>query len=86
MFLFSMNSKINDNRIIRANNLHEIQTFVDSYHSVHMDMRGHTGGVSTFCIGCFTAKSSKQKMNLIGSDESEVKLNIRYLPYNILYE
>ena len=33
-----------------------MQTYVDLYHVVHMDMRGHTGGVSNFGIGVLTAK------------------------------
>ena len=48
--LFFINRKIDDKRITGANNLHEIQTYVDLYHALHMDTRGHIGGVSTFVM------------------------------------
>ena len=66
-----MNSKIDDYRIIATNNLHEMQTYVDSYHTVHKYMREYTGGVSNFGREVLMATSSKQKMNLISSNESE---------------
>ena len=51
-----------------------------------MDMRGHTGGVSSLNIGVLTAKSNKQKTNPRSFNESEVIGNSGYLPYNIWYE
>ena len=61
--LYFMNQIIYDKRIIRTNNLQEIQTYFDSSYAAHMDIRGHTGGVSTFGIGVLTANLSKHKMN-----------------------
>ena len=81
-----MNKTINDKRIIGANDIQGMQTYVDSSHAVHMDMRGHRGGVSNFGIGVFTAKPSKQNMNLRISNESGLIGNSEYLMYNILYE
>ena len=81
-----MNKAIDDKRITRGNYLQEIQTYVDFSHAVHMDMRGHTGGVSTFGKGFLAAKSIKHNMNSISSNESEVTGNSEYLPYNIWYE
>ena len=60
-----MNQTIIAKRIIGENNLQEMQTCANSYHVVHKDMMGHTGVVSTFCIGVLTTKSSKQNMNSI---------------------
>ena len=80
------NTTIENESIIGANILHEMQTYVYSYNSVHMDMKGHTGGVSTFDIGVLTANSSKHKMNSRISNKPEVIVNIKYLPYNIWYE
>ena len=57
-----MNQKIKDKRIMGEKDLQEMQTYVDLSHEVHMEMRGHTRGVSTFGIGILTDKSSKQKM------------------------
>ena len=65
-----MNHTINDNIIVRANDLQEIQPYVYLSRAVHMDMRGHMVGVSTFDIGFLADKLSKQKMNSINSNES----------------
>ena len=51
-----MNQKIDNENIIGANNLHEMQTCFNAYHAVHMDMGGHTGGISTFGIFILTSK------------------------------
>ena len=67
-----MNRTINDKRIIGANNLHEIQTYVNSSHDVHMDVRGNTGGFSIFGIRVLKDRSSKQELNSRSSNESEV--------------
>ena len=64
-----MNSKIDDYRIIATNNLHEMQTYVDSDYAAHMEIRGHKRGVSIFGVDFLTAKSSKQKNNFISSNE-----------------
>ena len=74
---------IDDNRIIGADRLDVMTTFVDSSHAVHPNMRGHTGGVITFGTGVINTKSSKQKMNTRSSNEAEVVGNSEYLPTNI---
>ena len=51
-----MNQKINGKIIIGANDIQEIQTYVDLSHAVHMEMRVYKGGVSTFGIGVLTSK------------------------------
>ena len=51
-----------------------------------MDMRLHTGGVSTFGNGVLKANSSEQKMKPRSSNESDVIGYSEYLPYNISYE
>ena len=81
-----MNHKIDDKIIMGGNNLQEIQNYVNFSHVVHMYMRGHKVGVSTFGIGVLTDNSVKQKMNSRSSNESEVIVNSEYLPYNIWYE
>lgn len=77
---------IDDERIIGADDLTRMQTFIDSLHAVHEDMRGHTGGAITFGTGIINSKSSKQKMNSRSSNETEVIGNSEYLPYNIWFE
>ena len=81
-----MNQTIDDEIITGKNNLHEMQKYVNSYLAVHLDMRGHTGGVCIFGIGFLKAKSSKQKINSISSNELEVIGNSKYLTYKIWYE
>ena len=77
---------INDTRIIGADNLDELQTYIDSSHAVHVDMRGHTGGAMTMGTGIIHGKGSKQKMNSRSSTETEVIGNSEYLPYPIWFE
>jgi hypothetical protein len=77
---------IDDERLIGADDLHNMQTFIDSSHAVHDDMRGHNGGTITFGTGVLNVKSSKQKMNSRSSNETEVIGNSEYLPYNIWFD
>ena len=46
-------------------------------------MRGHTGGVMSYGTGIIHAKSSKQKINVKSSTESELVGGSKYCPYNI---
>ena len=77
---------VEDVRIIGADSLVDMLTFIDSAHAVHPDMRGHTGGATTFGTGIIDQKSSKQKMNSRSSTETEVIGNSEYLPKNIYFE
>ena len=77
---------IDDVRVIGADSLYEMFTFIDSAHSVHPNMRGHTGGMTTFGTGIIDQKSSKQKMNTRSSTETEVVGTSEYLPKNIYFE
>jgi len=77
---------IDDERIIGADKLDEMETFVDSSHAVHPDMRGHTGGLVSLGTGILAPKCSKQKMNSRSTNETEVIGNSEFLPYNIWYD
>ena len=77
---------IDNERIMGADNLTEMLTFVDAAHSVQPNMRGHTGGCITFGTGVVNMKASKQKMNMRSSTETEVVGTSDYLPKNIFYE
>ena len=46
-------------------------------------MRGHTGGAMLMGYGVIHAKSSKQKINVKISTESEVIGVSEYIPYNL---
>ncbi len=80
-----VNQTIDDPRIIGADDLAELSTYVDASHAVHMDMRGHTGGVITMGTGVLHGRGSKQKMNSRSSNETEVIGNSEYLPFNIWF-
>ena len=67
-----VNQTIEKVRIIGSDDLLKMQTFIDSSHAVHEDMKGHTGGTITFGTGVVSVKLSKQKMNSRSSNETEV--------------
>ena len=59
-------------RVIGANGLEVLQTWVDALYTIHLDMKGHTGGVMSMGRGVIQGKASKQKLNTKSSTESEV--------------
>jgi len=63
-----------------ADNLSNLQIWVDASFAVHPDMKSHTGGVMSFGRGAVFAKSSKQKLNTKSSTEAEVVGVSDYLP------
>ena len=63
-----------------------MQTFIDSSHAVHEDMKCHIGGTITFGTGVLSVKSVKQNMNSRSSNETEVIGNSEYLPFNIWFQ
>ena len=46
--------------------------YVNSSHTTHPDMRGHTGGSFTMGVGTIYARSTKQKLNTKSSTETEL--------------
>ena len=81
-----INHTINDTRVFGADNLNHLDTFIDSSHAVHMNMRGHTGGAMSMGTGIVHGKGSAQKMNSRSSTETELIGNSEYLPYSIWVE
>jgi hypothetical protein len=75
-----------DVRIIGADDLLNMIVMIDSAHAVHDDMRGHTGGVTSFGTGVVDQKSSKQKMNTRSSTETEHVGTSEYLPKPVFFE
>jgi hypothetical protein len=59
-------------RIMRADNLNMIKWYIDAAHTVHADLKGHTGGALTLGKGAITTKSNKQKLNTRSSTETEI--------------
>ena len=53
--------------------LQEIKIWVDAAFAVHMDMKGHTGGLVSMGRGAIMCKKSrKQKLNVLSSTECEL--------------
>ena len=75
-----------DVRIIGADDLLQMIVLIDSAHAVHDNMRGHTGGITTFGTGLVDQKSSKQKMNTRSSTETEHIGTSEYLPKAVFFE
>ena len=63
---------LDDKRIIGANGLSSLQTWIDAAYAVHPNMRSHTGGCMSLGVGTLHAKSSKQKLNNKSSTEAEL--------------
>jgi hypothetical protein len=76
---------IDDRRILGADSLDTLYTWVDASHAVHMNMRGHTGGIISMGTGMLHCKSSTQKINTKSTTESELVGVSEYLPYDIWY-
>jgi hypothetical protein len=70
-------------RIIGANGMEVMQTWVDASYAVHHDMKGHTGGMISMGHGVIHSKSSKQKINTKSSTESEVVGASDYIPWTL---
>jgi hypothetical protein len=59
-------------RTMKADQLSIIKWYVDAAHTVHEDLKGHTGSAMTLGKGAITAKSTKQKLNTRSSTETEI--------------
>ena len=77
---------VDDVRIIGADDLLNMIVMIDSAHAVHENMRGHTGGITSFGTGVINQKSSKQRMNTRSSTETEHVGTSEYLPKPIFFE
>lgn len=73
----------NDVRVIGAENLNSLYTWIDAACAVHPNMRSHTGGTMSFGVGTLHSRSSKQKLNTKILTEAEVVGLSKYLPYNL---
>ena len=67
-----LEATIEDVRIIGANSLEQIFTWIDASYAVHMNMQGHTGGAISMGYGVIHARAGKQKINTKRSTESEL--------------
>ena len=63
---------MNDDRVIGADSLEVLHTWIDASYAVHQDMKGQTGGAMSLGTGLIHLQSSKQKINAKSSTESEI--------------
>ena len=63
-----------------ADSLNRVHSWVDASYAVHPDMKSHTGGITSFGLGGFMGKSTKQKLNTKSSTEAELIGASYYLP------
>ena len=85
--LHFLQSRIDDERVLAADSLTELFTWVDASYAVHDNMKSHTVGAMSFGRGVFGTKSTKQKLNTKSSSEYEVVSSVSdYLPSNIWTE
>ena len=78
-----LHGTLNMPRIIGANGMKVLQTWVDASYAIHHDMRGHIGGVMSMGRGIVQGKASKQKLNTKSSTESEVVSASDYIPWTV---
>ena len=78
-----MQCTLYDKRIIGADSLTSIYTWIDGAYAIHPNMRSHTGGCMSLGLGTLHARSSKQNLNTKSSTEAEVVGMSEYTPYNI---
>jgi hypothetical protein len=78
-----LNGSLDEFRVIGADDLEKMMTWVDASYAVHRDMKSHTGGVVSFGTGAIMSKSSKQKLNTKSSTEAELVGASDYLPHAI---
>ena len=84
--LHFLQSTIDEERVLGANSLTHLYTWVDAAYAVHDDCKSHTGGAMSFGRGVFGTKSTKQKLNTKSSTEAEVVGVSDFLTSNIWTE
>ena len=72
-----------DIRLIGAESLTDVYTWIDAAYAVHDNMRSHMGGAISMGYGMLTAKSAMEKLNTKSSTEAELVGVSEYLPYNL---
>ena len=76
-----LNGTMEMTRKIGADDLSKMKAWANASYAVHDNMRGHTGGVTSFGTGATHHKSGKQKLNAKSSTETAVTGTSDYLPW-----
>ena len=78
-----LNGTLEDELVLGAENIQFLLSYVDASFAVHLDMKSHTGGATTFGRGIIILKSTKQKLNTRSSTDAEIVGALDYLPDTI---
>ena len=74
---------IDDKRIIEADSLTYVYTWIDAAYAIHSDKRSHNGGSIYMRHGVLHKKESVQRLNTKISREAQVVGMSEYLPYSL---
>ena len=74
---------LSDKKYIRVDGMGLMRTYVDAAYAVHLDMRGHSGGIVSLGRGVVQSKSSKQKLNAKSSTEAELIAASNFIPWTV---
>ena len=72
-----------DKRIMGADDILKLETWIDASYATHENMRGHTGGAMSFGWGLVHEKATMQKLNTKSSTETEVVAVSEYVPHKV---
>ena len=73
----------NDKRIVRVYDISTLPSYIDASYAVNPNIKNHTDGLITFGKGIIHGKSSKQKLSVKSSIDTEIVGVSDYLPYTI---
>ena len=80
-----LKNTIKDKIMIIAKKWTDLYTWIDAAYDVHNNMRVHMGGTISMCYRIMHRISSKQRINVKSSTESELVGIGEYVPYNIWF-
>ena len=78
-----MNGSLDDFLTIGADNLTNMNTWIDASYAIHSDMKSHTGGAISLGRRAVMSKLSKQKLNTKSSTEAKVVGASNYVPNSL---
>jgi len=67
-----LRGNIDEKLFIGADDILNMQAYVDASYAVHSDMKSHTGAGITWGTGFLLSKSTQQKLNTVSSTEAQI--------------
>jgi hypothetical protein len=78
-----LNGSLDNFLTIGADNLTNMDTWIDASYAVHYDMKSHTGGAISLGRGAVMSKSLKHKLNVKSSTKAELVGASDYVPNSL---